>query len=172
MTRFLKQVTLTVSDGKRWLFSINTPRIYGAQSYDGVAAWIQIYAAPAVARRKNFFSFVVNRCYKVDSRQEGEKKYATRVAESRGAAARIAVLADKYLYVHSRVNIARTRGVVCRRACLFRRRGKKGIHFSREKRGGISRVCFDAFVRNIIFLKAIPCDTDIIKRTTVNEICT
>lgn len=102
----------------------------------------------------------------------GRKKYATRVAESRGAAARIAVLADKYLYVHSRVDIARTRGVVCRRACLFRRRGKKGIHFSREKRGGISRVCFDAFVRDIIFLKAIPCDTDIIKRTTVNEICT
>lgn len=41
-----------------------------------------------------------------------KKKYATRarVSESRGAAARTAVLADKYLYVHSRVDIARTTG--------------------------------------------------------------
>lgn len=144
--RFLKQVTLTVSDGERWLFSINTPRIYGAQSYDEVTAWIQIYAAPAVARRKNFFSFVVNPLQSWFQTRGRKKKYITRacIRVKRSGYTRNVVLVDKYLYVHSRVDIARIRSVACTRACFFRWCEKKGIHFSREKRGEISRVCFDA----------------------------
>jgi len=61
-----------------------------------------------------------------------------RVSESRGAAARTAVPADKYLYVYSRVDIARTQGVACTR--VSRRCKKKEIYFLREKRGGILRV--------------------------------
>lgn len=153
--RFLKQVTLTVSEnGERWLFSINTPRIYGAQSYDGVTAWIQIYAARSTT--KKLFFLCCKPVAKLIPDKREKKKYATRarVRVKRGGYACTAILADKYLYVHSRVDIARTWDIACTRACLFRWREKKGIHFSREKRGGILRVYFDA--SGISFFKRDP----------------
>lgn len=69
-----------------------------------------------------------------------------RVSESRGAAARTVVPADKYLYVHSRVDIARTWDIVYNtRVCLFhwrkkKKKGKKNSLFAREARRDFTRL--------------------------------
>lgn len=56
------------------------------------------------------------------------------------------------IYTCTHASTSHAPGVLCVRVRVsFVDVEKKGIHFSREKHGGISRVCFDAFARDIIF---------------------